>query len=84
MLSLALLAMLSLGAIDRESVVRRHVVRIEGVPPAAPLSTPLTLSVGNGVLGFNADATGLQSLNTSYHTGGGFPLTTLSDWGSPL
>jgi hypothetical protein len=48
------------------------------------VDSPQTLAVGNGVIGFNADATGLQSLNTTYSV---FPLTTLSDWGwhsSPL
>ena len=78
MASLACCVLVALGAIDRESVVRRHTVRIVGAPAPPPLSTPLTLSVGNGVIGFNAGADGLQSLNTSYRS---FPLTTLSDWG---
>ena len=48
-------------------------------PPANhPPATPQTLTVGNGVIGFNADLTGFQTLNESYQM---FPLTTLSDWG---
>ena len=73
--------------IDREAVVRRHPVRLRGIGQAvggeAAASAvlqgqPLTLTVGNGAIGFNADATGLQSLNATYGT---FPLSTLSDWG---
>ena len=70
--------------IDRASVVQRHIITLRGIESAPPLSTPLALAVGNGVLGFNADATGMQTLNSSiYSTRGadGFPLTTLSDWG---
>jgi hypothetical protein len=69
------------AAIDREAVVQRHRVVLHGVggEPASPtLNFPLTLPVGNGVVGFNADATGMQSLNNTYKE---FPLTTLSDWG---
>jgi hypothetical protein len=47
-------------------------------PPATHPVTPQTLTVGNGVIGFNADLTGFQSLNETYKV---FPLTTLSDWG---
>ena len=116
--------------IDRESVVRRHVVSLSGIgrdvnADAAGLNyvaETLTVSmcvcvyacrcackvqvrvypsvlhqarlidicslpfdsgrslrqVGNGVIGFNADATGMQSLNETYTV---FPLATLSDWG---
>eukprot|EP00041_Stephanoeca_diplocostata_P002216 m.24554 g.24554 ORF g.24554 m.24554 type:complete len:887 (-) comp13081_c0_seq1:959-3619(-) len=46
--------------------------------PAPGRGFPLSLSVGNGAVGFNADATGLQSLNTTYKI---FPLSTLTDWG---
>jgi hypothetical protein len=55
--------------IDRESVVRRHVVVLSGVgsDPRADAAHitygALTMTVGNGVIGFNADATGMQSLN---------------------
>ena len=52
---------------------------VEEVSPGWPKNAwPLTLTVGNGAIGFNADATGLQSMNTTYNT---FPLVTLSDWG---
>ena len=71
----------AVGAIDRRSVVQRHLVNLTGVgqPGIASLKdAPLTLTVGNGVIGFNADATGFQSMNTTYSI---FPLTTLSDWG---
>ena len=55
--------------IDRESVVRRHVVVLSGVGSDPRADTAhitygaLTMTVGNGVIGFNADATGMQSLN---------------------
>jgi hypothetical protein len=55
--------------IDRESVVRRHVVVLSrvGSDPRADTAHitygALTMTVGNGVIGFNADATGMQSLN---------------------
>lgn len=88
LLALAVLSSRSALDIDRRTVVQRHTVTLTNVAPAPPLTVPLTLTVGNGVIGFNADATGLQSLNTTYGTtNGGFPLTTLSDWGwhsSPL
>lgn len=70
--------------IDRKAVVRRHVVQLTGLghdakATAAGLDyTALTLTVGNGVIGFNTDATGMQSLNETWTT---FPLATLSDWG---
>ena len=88
LLALAVLSSRSALDIDRRTVVQRHTVMLTNFAPAPPLTVPLTLTVGNGVIGFNADATGLQSLNTTYGTtNGGFPLTTLSDWGwhsSPL
>jgi len=55
--------------IDRESVVRRHVVVLSGVGSDPRADTAhitygaLTMTVGNGAIGFNADATGMQSLN---------------------
>lgn len=76
-------AAVSASAIDREAVVRRHAVRLRGIgqtddAPAVLHGQPLSLTVGNGAMGFNADATGMQSLNGTHKT---FPLSTLSDWG---
>ena len=66
--------------IDRKSVVERHTIKFEGVVTTNEKqgSSPLTLAVGNGMIAFNADITGFQTLNESYQV---FPLTTLSDWG---
>ena len=52
-------------------------------PPSHPTGptqprAPQTLTLGNGVVGFNSDMTGFQSLNSTYTM---LPLTTLSDWG---
>ena len=79
----AIVACAATGAIDRRAVVQRHRVVLHGIgqgdtPVPSALQSPLTLTIGNGVVGFNADCTGLQSLNTTYVT---FPLPTLSDWG---
>ena len=52
--------------------------RPPGPSPTTHPETPQTLTVGNGVIGFNADLTGFQTLNETYKM---FPLTTLSDWG---
>ena len=52
---------------------------MEEIYPGFPKNAwPLTLTVGNGAIGYNADATGMQSMNTTYNE---FPLVTLSDWG---
>ena len=59
--------------IDREALVRRHIVHVNRIDPESPLS------VGNGDFAFTADATGLQSLETLYHREG-IPLETLSTW----
>ena len=50
---------LALGAIDREAVVRRHLVQLNGIgqPGIAALKdAPLTLTVGNGVIGQGANS----------------------------
>ena len=48
--------------------------------PAGPTQPKAsqTLTLGNGAVGFNADMTGFQTLNSTYTM---LPLTTLSDWG---
>ena len=59
-LTAALLCAAGATTINRQRVVQRHIVQLDGIENAAPLKTPLTLTVGNGVIGFNADATGMQ------------------------
>jgi hypothetical protein len=73
------------GAIDRKSVVGRHNVVFShphGVRAGTHANGTLfnALTVGNGEFGFTADLTGLQSLNSTYHTPS-YPLYTLSNWG---
>ena len=46
--------------INRKRVVQRHIIHLNGIENAKPLQAPVTLTVGNGVIGFNADATGMQ------------------------
>lgn len=49
-----MVATAALAAIDREAVVRRHLVQLNGIgqPGIASLrDAPLTLTVGNGVIG---------------------------------
>ncbi|TQM09672.1 hypothetical protein [Pseudonocardia kunmingensis] len=60
--------------IDRRAVVRRHVVEVTGIDPAAPLS------VGNGELCATVDVTGLQTFPDAYPGGGGTLLGTQSQW----
>ena len=71
------------AAIDRAAVVDRHTVTFSH-SDAKPISGSATafnaLTVGNGEIGFTADLTGLQSINSSFHTPQ-FPLYTLSNWG---
>jgi len=59
--------------IDREALVRRHMVRVDRVDPES------ALSVGNGDFAFTVDATGLQSMEQLYYREG-VPLETLSTW----
>ena len=59
-LATALLCAAATIAINRKRVVQRHTIHLNGIENAAPLPSPLTLTVGNGVIGFNADATGMQ------------------------
>ncbi len=59
--------------IDREALVRRHVVRLSQVDTLA------SLSVGNGEFAFTVDASGLQSYYEEYERG--VPLGTQSQWG---
>jgi protein-glucosylgalactosylhydroxylysine glucosidase len=75
--ALSLAPALCSGAIDRETVVRRHTISASSNSSTPPNST-LVLTLGNGGFGFNADVTGLQSLNGSYTL---FDLNTLTDWG---
>lgn len=62
-----------LSEIDRQSVVRRHTIRIN---KADSLSS---LTVGNGNFALTVDITGLQSFPDYYK--GGVPLGTQSTWG---
>jgi len=75
-----LLGLSAPAAIDRQAVVQRHNVHFQHATLDAATSAFDVLTVGNGELGFSADATGLQSLNGSYHTPR-YPLYTLSNWG---
>lgn len=59
--------------IDREALVKRHIVTLDSVD----LYTPLT--VGNGRFAYTADITGLQSFPEAYEKG--IPLGTQSEWG---
>lgn len=63
----------SSGAIDRESVVRRHTVRL------STADTLNSLTVGNGGFAFTVDASGLQSFPGAYANG--ISLGTQSNWG---
>jgi hypothetical protein len=59
--------------IDRESLVKRHNITIEGFDSLA------SLSVGNGNFAFTTDLTGLQTFYSDYEDG--VPLGTQSNWG---
>ncbi|HKK82578.1 MAG TPA: hypothetical protein VJ909_10030 [Prolixibacteraceae bacterium] len=59
--------------IDRESLVKRHNITIEGFDSLA------SLSVGNGNFAFTTDLTGLQTFHNEYKQG--IPLATQSNWG---
>jgi len=59
--------------IDREQVVRRHLVEVTSMDKLA------SLTVGNGRFAFTVDATGLQSFPGLYEDG--VSLGTQSDWG---
>ncbi|ATG53585.1 hypothetical protein CFK41_01405 [Brachybacterium ginsengisoli] len=68
--------------IDRRALVSRHDVVLTGIDPRSPLGT------GNGNFAVTVDATGLQSLPTSYPVSPRDPaedpgtlLGTLSTWG---
>lgn len=67
--------------IDRSALAARHLVRLRGLDPAAPLT------VGNGEFCFTVDATGLQTFPEAYPVGArygeepGTLLGTLSNWG---
>ena len=60
--------------IDREALVKRHNVILEGINPLSPLL------VGNGDFAFTVDVTGLQTFGDFYYKNG-IPLETLSNWG---
>jgi hypothetical protein len=60
-------------SINREAVVKRHMIHINRIDSLA------SLSVGNGNFAFTADATGMQSFPDSYANG--VPLGTQSVWG---
>lgn len=60
-------------AIDRESLVKRHIVKIE------KFDTLESLSVGNGEFAYTVDATGLQTFPEAYEKG--VALGTQSQWG---
>ncbi|MBN2814423.1 MAG: hypothetical protein JXQ80_10125, partial [Bacteroidales bacterium] len=59
--------------IDREALVKRHIVTLDSVDLYAPLT------VGNGRFAYTADITGLQSFPEAYEKG--IPLGTQSEWG---
>ena len=59
--------------INRQALVKRHNVRVEGYDPLA------SLSVGNGNFAFTTDLTGLQTFYEAYEKG--IPLGTQSNWG---
>lgn len=59
--------------IDREALVKRHMVHATG------FDSLNSLSVGNGSFAFTADFTGLQSFPELYRNG--IPLGTMSEWG---
>lgn len=59
--------------IDREALVKRHNIILDGV------DTLGSLSVGNGEFAFTVDATGLQTFPEAYE--GGVSLGTQSQWG---
>jgi hypothetical protein len=65
--------------IDREAVVRRHVIHLTGHDAISPLT------VGNGELAFTADVTGMQTFPEAHDlrvTGGSsMPLATQAQWG---
>ncbi|MBO9618582.1 MAG: hypothetical protein J7539_06040 [Niabella sp.] len=60
-------------AIDRKTLVERHIVKINKA------DTLSSLSVGNGSFAFTVDVTGLQSFPEAYEKG--VPLGTESEWG---
>lgn len=85
LVSMALVMLLACASatIDRKAVVGRHNVHFkhaEGAPIDPGETAFNVLTVGNGEFGFTADLTGLQSLNSSYHTPL-YPLYTMSNWG---
>lgn len=59
--------------INRQAVVRRHIVHINQIDSLS------SLSVGNGRFAFTVDATGLQTFPNRYEKG--VPLGTQSEWG---
>ncbi len=59
--------------IDRQALVNRHAVVLDGFDPRSPLS------VGNGEFAFTVDATGLQTFPALYEKN--VPLCTQSQWG---
>lgn len=59
--------------IDREALVKRHNVKVEGFDPLS------ALAVGNGNFAFTTDLTGLQTFYSDYEDG--MPLGTQSNWG---
>ena len=63
----------SQSKIDREALVRRNNVLVEGFDSLA------SLSVGNGNFAFTTDLTGLQTFYFEYENG--VPLGTQSNWG---
>lgn len=62
----------TLPPIDRFLLVTRHNVTFTNADPLTPLT------VGNGLFGFTADITGLQTFPDFYEAG--TPLHTLSEW----
>lgn len=59
--------------IDRNALVSRHNVKVDGIDTLA------SLSLGNGSFAFTVDATGLQTFPDTYQFG--VPLGTQSEWG---
>src|SRR5512135_775281 len=72
-LSLSLSAPAIAGPIDRQALVRRHMIVLTNADPLTPLS------VGNGEFAFTADITGLQTFPEFHEKG--MLLSTMSQWG---
>jgi hypothetical protein len=78
-LALSILVVAARAAPDGGSPIDRHALVSRHHPLLRAFDTGSPLSVGNGELGFTADATGLQTFAEAYDQT--IPLGTLSQWG---